>query len=78
LSTKKTGAGPNILYRMQKFMKHFKRDLPGVWTCVTAVTLSGITISPGTKVLAGTMFEGIDIAQMLEHEYAKQQQQGQG
>jgi hypothetical protein len=44
---------------MQDFMKHFKREQTG----------SGIP--SGARIKVGTPFEGVDVGQLLEQEYAR-------
>ena len=58
---------------MQNLIKHFARERPGVWTCLTPVTVGTVTIPSGIRVLAGTSIDGVDVGQLLDDEYAKQQ-----
>ena len=61
---------------MENFIRHFVRDLHGSWTCVEPATLelpSGrIQVTPGTRLARGTVFMGVDLAKLLEEQYAKQ------
>ena len=63
---------------MKDSIKHFKREMPGLWTCLTGVTIAGVTIPSGARVVAGTPIDGIDIGQLLEVEYAQEQHQKKG
>lgn len=58
---------------MNNHLKHFKRELPGLWTCLTTVTIDGVTIPSGARVIAGVPYDGVDIATLLEQEYANAQ-----
>ena len=60
---------------MRSFIKHFRREGPGVWLCVEPATLelpSGrIQVTPGTRLTLGTSFMHVDLAQMLEEHHHK-------
>ena len=58
---------------MKDSIKHFKRESPGVWTCLTTASVAGVAIPSGARILAGTPIEGIDVGQLLEAQYAKEQ-----
>ena len=58
---------------MKDSIKHFKRERPGVWTCLTPVTIAGVAIPSGVRILAGTPVEGVDIGQLLEAQHAEDQ-----
>jgi hypothetical protein len=30
-------------------LKHFKRELPGLWTCLSTVSIGGVTIPSGAR-----------------------------
>lgn len=53
--------------------ERFKRERPGVWTCIQATTIGHVTIPSGVRLYAGWPVDGIDVAQMLEEAHAKQQ-----
>ena len=55
---------------MKDHLKHFKRELPGLWTCLTTVTIHGVTIPSGARVIAGVPYNGVDVAALLEEEHA--------
>ena len=61
---------------MENFIKHFRREGLGAWTCVTATDLdlpSGrIQIAPLTRFTRGTKFMGVDIALLLDEQYEKE------
>jgi hypothetical protein len=57
---------------MKDHLKHFKRELPGLWTCLTPVSIGGVTIPSGARFIAGVPYDGVDVAALLEQEYAKQ------
>jgi hypothetical protein len=50
----------------------FKRERPGVWTCIHATTIGHVTIPSGVRLYAGSPVDGIDVARMLEEAYDKQ------
>jgi hypothetical protein len=57
---------------MGDFIKHFVRERPGVWVCVSPATWDGpprVQVAPGTKFAVGTPFMGVDLAQYLEQCY---------
>ena len=55
---------------MKDHLKHFKRELPGLWTCLTGVSIGGVTIPSGARVIAGVAYQGVDVGALLEEEYA--------
>jgi hypothetical protein len=62
---------------MDKFIKHFRRDPFGVWICVSAAELNlpqgRIQVTVGSRFARGTTFMNVDLAQLLEAEYERQQ-----
>ena len=54
---------------MKDHLKHFKRELPGLWTCLTTVTIDGVTIPSGAGHCR-LAYEGVDVGALLELEYA--------
>jgi hypothetical protein len=58
---------------MKDSIKHFKRERPGVWTCLTPVTIAGVAIPSGVRILAGTPIDGVDVGQLLEAQYTDEQ-----
>ena len=61
---------------MDKLIRHFVREAPGVWRCQTDATVtlaSGrIQVASGTRVTRGTFFMGIELARLLDEQYEKQ------
>lgn len=53
-------------------LKHFKRERPGLWTCLSTVSIGGVTIPSGARFIAGVPYDGVDVAALLEEEYANQ------
>ena len=62
---------------MDGFIKHFARDPYGAWLCIEPATLQlpqgRIQVAPGTKFTRGTKFMNVDLAELLEEEYQRQQ-----
>ena len=62
---------------MEQFIRHFRREGEGTWVCVEHATLSlpqgRVQVSPGTRFTPGTTFMNVDLSQMLEEQYAKDQ-----
>jgi hypothetical protein len=56
---------------MKDSIEHFKRELPGVWTCLTTATIAGVTIPSGARIMAGTPIDGVDVGQLLETQHAQ-------
>jgi len=61
-------------------MKHFTRDAYGVWRCMTPASLplpSGqVDVMPGTVFTRGTRFLNVDLAVLLDEQYAKEREDG--
>jgi hypothetical protein len=55
---------------MDQFIKHFRRNADGSWTCLTPATLNGpngrIQVTAGSRFYRGTMFMGFDLAEWLD------------
>ena len=60
---------------MEQFVKHFVREAPGEWSCLEPATLDLLTgrvqVTPGSRFVRGTTFMGIDLAELLEEQYQK-------
>ena len=60
---------------MDKFIKHFRRDSPGVWTCIEPATLDlpegRVQVTPGTRLTRGTSFMNVDVARLLDEQYER-------
>jgi hypothetical protein len=61
---------------MNDIVRNFKREKPGLWTCLNTTTINGVAIPSGARVLAGTLYDGVDVGAVLEQEYKKQRPQG--
>lgn len=61
---------------MEQFIKHFRREGAGVWTCEKPATLDlphgRVQVTPGTRLVVGTKFMNVDVAQLLDEEYRRQ------
>lgn len=60
---------------MERYLRHFRREGWGIWVCVEAVRLElpdgEVEVPAGAALVAGTKFNGIDVAMLLETERAK-------
>jgi len=58
-----------------QLMNRFKREGPGAWICVepaVLVTPQGrVEITPGMRFTLGTKFMNVEIARLLDDEYAR-------
>jgi hypothetical protein len=58
---------------MHRFIRHFRREAPGVWVCVEPATLElpegRVQVAPGTRFTIGTKFVNIELAKMLDEQY---------
>lgn len=63
---------------MQHFIKHFNREADGAWTCISKAEFNGpngrIQVSEGSRFTRGTNFMGVDLAQWLDEQRAKESQ----
>lgn len=50
--------------------QHFTRDASGRWTCIKPAVFDlptgRIEVAPGTRLVRGTKFMGVDLAQYLD------------
>ena len=58
---------------MRQFIRHFEREREGVWRCKSFATLhlpegKKVEIAPGTVLVRGSSFMGLDLAQMLDEQ----------
>lgn len=62
---------------MEQFIKHFRREGDGVWICVEPAELNlpqgRVQVAPGSRFTRGTKFMNIELAALLEKQYAKGQ-----
>jgi len=60
---------------VKQFIKAFVRDRYGAWRCIAPADLQTpqgrIQVTPGTVFTKGTKFMNVDIAELLEAQYAK-------
>jgi hypothetical protein len=60
---------------VQNFIRHFIREGHGVWACVEPAELhlpqGRVQVAPGTRFTLGSMFMGVELAKLLEEQYAK-------
>lgn len=58
---------------VKAFIEHFVRDELGAWTCVSPAEIQlatgHIEVAPGTRLVRGAKFMGIDLAELLEKQY---------
>lgn len=58
---------------LDSFKDRFVRDGLGRWTCIEPASIelpSGhIEVAPGTRLVRGTKFMGVDLAELLDREY---------
>ena len=63
---------------MDKFIRHFLREGPGVWSYIEPADLSlpegRIQVTPGTRFTRGTMFMNVELAKLLDEQYEKDHQ----
>jgi hypothetical protein len=61
---------------MKQFIKHFRREAAGVWTCLEPATVElpqgRVQVTPGTRLTLGTRFMNVEIARLLDQEYSRQ------
>jgi hypothetical protein len=62
---------------VRQFIRHFTREAPGMWKCVSDATLdtpSGrVQVLAGSIFMRGTRYMNVDVGEMLEAEYQRQQ-----
>ena len=67
---------------MHKFIKHFVREAPGVWTCTEPAELllpqGRIQVTAGTRFTFGSKFMGVELARLLEEQHELDRRQGGG
>ena len=65
---------------MHKFIKHFVREAPGIWTCIEPADLllpqGRIQVTAGTRFTPGFKFMGVELARLLEEQYERDRRQG--
>ena len=66
---------------MRDFLRGFRRNADGSWTCVSRAAYSGtdgnILVTPGTTFSPGTRILGVDLVawlEMLDREHARHRQ----
>jgi hypothetical protein len=62
---------------MERFIRNFRRESPGIWVCTTAAELTlpqgRIQITEGSRFTWGTRFMDIELVALLEAEFQRQQ-----
>lgn len=62
---------------MEQFIKHFRREGPGVWMCIEPATIDlpegRVQVAVGTRLTRGTMFMNVEIARLLDEQYERMQ-----
>ena len=62
---------------MENFIKHFRREAAGVWTCIEPATIDlpqgRVQVAAGTRLTRGTMFMNVEIARLLDEQYERMQ-----
>jgi hypothetical protein len=60
---------------MGRYLRSFKRDGWGIWTCVEKVRLElpegSVDVPVGLCLIVGSKYSGVDLAILLEAEHAK-------
>jgi hypothetical protein len=60
----------------EKFIKRFRRESAGVWTCVAPATIDlpqgRVQVAPGTRVAKGSTFMNVDLASLLDKQFEKE------
>ena len=62
---------------MKRFIKHFVREGPGIWACVTPAEWVGpprVQVAPGTRFRRGETFMGVDVARLLDEQHDRDPQ----
>jgi hypothetical protein len=61
---------------MENFIKHFKREPSGAWTCISDAEFNGpngrIQVTDGSRFMPGTNFMGVDLAKWLDEQRRKE------
>jgi hypothetical protein len=61
---------------MENFLRSFRREASGTWTCLAAATIDHpkgrIQVTPGSCFSPGTNFMGVDLAAWLDEQTADQ------
>ena len=72
--------GLTIPPAVDKFIRHFVRERPGCWKCHRdgEVTLpeGRVQVVAGSVFIRGTRFMNVDLAALLEEQFARQGQSG--
>jgi len=62
---------------MQDLARYFVREKIGVWICVEPAELNvpagRLQVAVGTRSVRGTQFMGVDLAELLEEHYRRNQ-----
>ena len=67
---------------MDRFIKHFIREAPGVWKCIEPADLllpqGRVQVTAGTRFTPGSKFMGVELARRLEEHYELNRRRGGG
>lgn len=62
---------------MEQFIKHFRREGDGAWICIEPAELNlpqgRVQVTPGSRFTRGTKFMNVELAALLDEQYAKGQ-----
>lgn len=65
---------------MENFIKAFRRNEDGSWSCIRDVTLNGpggrIQVTAGARFQPGARFMGVDLAGFLDAQLAQRSDRG--
>lgn len=61
---------------MNQYIKHFRREVAGVWVCLEPATLDlpqgRVQATQGARFVVGSKFMNVDVARLLEEEFSRQ------
>jgi hypothetical protein len=67
---------------VHNFIRHFVRERPGCWRCESDGDLDlpqgRVQVVAGSVFVRGTRFMNVDLAALLEEQYAKEHRNGRG
>jgi hypothetical protein len=67
---------------MEEFIKAFRRNPDGSWTCTAPATRKGpfglIEVNPGDTFAQGILYKGVDVAAWLDEQSGKERRATSG